>query len=150
MPVSLVYKEDYSEAAVPEGTDRLNKNITILLVILLFAGALPKPVFAQDNRFLLGSGDSRTSSPWLQEDKVKHFAVSAGLAFGSFYVYRAELNNTETGSYYFSGGFAISIGALKEYYDSKHPQTHHADWRDFAADAAGVGFGLILAYMTIN
>jgi uncharacterized protein YfiM (DUF2279 family) len=29
------------------------------------------------------------------------------------------------------------IGGAKEWYDSRHPDKHSADWRDIAADAAG-------------
>ena len=87
---------------------------------------------------------------WLGEDKLLHFTVSAGLAFGSFYIYREELHNDWEGSYYFSGGFTISLGALKEYYDSRHPRHHTASWKDFAADVLGVGAGLGLAYIAFD
>lgn len=76
--------------------------------------------------------------------------MSAVLSFGSYYVYREGLNNTESGSYYFSGGFTISIGALKEYYDSRHPDNHCASWKDFIADIAGAAAGLSLAYLVFE
>ena len=87
---------------------------------------------------------------WIAEDKFYHFTVSAGLALGSFYIYRDMLNNNREGSYYFSGGFTVSIGAFKEYYDSKHPAKHTASWKDFIVDLAGTGLGLGLAYILIN
>lgn len=87
---------------------------------------------------------------WFAEDKFYHFTVSAGLALGSFYVYRDLLNNNRDGSYYFSAGFTVSLGAYKEYYDSKHPENHTASWKDFIVDLAGAGFGLGLANLLIN
>ena len=101
-----------------------------------------EPVLATQNA---SSGDE-----WFGKDKFYHFTVSAVLSFSSFYIYRDGFNNDEDGSYYFGGGFSVSVGIFKEYYDSKHPESHHASWKDFAADVAGAGFGLLTAYFILN
>lgn len=119
---------------------------TIIFVCILFLAGFDVASGADDFSVKAkGGGDS-----WTGRDKLYHFTVSAGLAFGSFYIYREGFNNNREGSYYFSGGFSVSVGAFKEYYDSRHPQRHHASWRDFAADLAGVCLGLGLAYLLIN
>ncbi|MBC8277518.1 MAG: hypothetical protein H8E46_04755 [FCB group bacterium] len=128
----------------------MNKNITIFLIFLFLGGLLPQAASAQGNVFLSSADNSKNPNSWFRADKVKHFALSAVITYGSYYIYREEFNNTESGSYYFSGGFTISLGALKEYYDYKRPENHYAEWRDFIADAAGVSLGLILAYTIIN
>jgi len=121
-----------------------------MMIIFTSSMIVPGIVLAQAPAINPMPVNFNCSSPWLQTDKVKHFAVSAVITFSSYYIYREEFNNTESGSYYFSGGFTISLGALKEFYDYKHPENHHAEWRDFIADAAGVSLGLILAYTIIN
>ncbi|NQS98039.1 MAG: hypothetical protein HQ591_06265 [candidate division Zixibacteria bacterium] len=122
------------------------KLIFLALLLTAFAGS----AFGQNPASILIPAQSSGGDEWFAEDKLYHFTASAALSFGSFYVYRDALHNHRQGSYYFSGGFSISIGALKEYYDSKHPQSHHASWKDFGADIAGAGAGLILAYLIIN
>ena len=122
----------------------------VIIPLILISTFVPKAVSAQPPSFLTSSDFTNQRNTWLQADKIKHFTCSAAVSYCSFYVYREEFNNTESGSYCFSGGLTLSIGALKEFYDYKHPANHDASWQDFIADAAGAGFGLILAYMTIN
>jgi putative lipoprotein len=126
----------------------LRKILIIVFVLLIFL--LTTSVFADDSfreRLWTRGADE---DPWLGKDKFLHFTVSAGIAFGSYYLYREELNNNETGSYYFSGGITISIGALKEFYDAKHPESQTASWKDMTADFLGMCAGLGLAYIAFE
>ena len=118
----------------------------IALLCLLF------PLVSGSLSLAGGGGESSAffGKNWVSQDKVSHFMLSTWFAFGSFYVYREGFNNAREGSYFFSGGLTISLGALKEYYDSRHPRRHQASWGDFAADLAGTGAGLALAYLLIN
>jgi uncharacterized protein YfiM (DUF2279 family) len=127
-------------------SNRRLPNIKTLLLFLFFL-TIPLSTFAEAPQFLLKSSQSGEGDRWLGKDKFYHFTVSMGLAFGSFYVYREQLHNEERGSYCFSGGFTLSLGALKEYYDAKHPQKHTASWKDFTADAVGMAAGLGLSYL---
>jgi uncharacterized protein YfiM (DUF2279 family) len=119
-----------------------DKPILYLLILLCF----PLLLYAESPTFLSKSGQSNEGDRWLGRDKFYHFTVSASLAIGSFYVYREQLHNEEKGSYGFSGGLTLSLGALKEYYDAKHPERHQASWKDFAVDALGMTTGLTLSY----
>ncbi len=138
------------------------RKISLFLVILVLF-ALPKfsdaesPKYSRSNfageanfSDIFISRMQENGDRWIAQDKFYHFTVSAGLALGSFYVYRDVYNNNREGSYYFSGGFTVSIGALKEYYDSKHPSKHTASWKDFVVDVAGTGFGLALAFIVVD
>lgn len=117
---------------------------------LLFILTAALSVFAETPTFVISQPALQSGDEWFARDKLYHFTVSAGLAFGSFYIYRETLHNNREGSYCFSGGFTISVGAVKEYYDSKHPDKHQASWKDFIADLAGTGLGLCLAYFAFN
>lgn len=123
----------------------MKKYLWTIFFVVSIACVLPaeeKPAFL---RLQHHSGDR-----YFAKDKLYHFMVSAGLAFGSYYGYREGLRNSETGSYYFSGGLTLSIGALKEYYDYRHPEFHCSSWKDFIADLAGTAAGLALAYIVFE
>lgn len=117
-----------------------------IIVFLLLTAA----VYAQTPYCVQSASMTENGDKWIAQDKFLHFTVSAGLSAGSYYLYREQLHNTETGTYYFAGGFTLSLGALKEYYDYKHPLTHTASWKDFTVDALGMGTGLLLAYFVIE
>jgi len=119
--------------------------VFVLLTFLCTTGVHAQDFF-QTRLWMKGADGDH----WLGNDKFLHFTVSAGIALGSYYIYREEFNNTETGSYYFSGGFTISIGALKEFYDSKHPESHTASWKDMTVDFLGMCAGLGLAYIAFE
>ena len=121
--------------------------ISLCLLLILLISVTTS---AQTPVCLRSAAQTSSGDQWLAHDKFLHFTVSAGLAFGSYYIYREEFRNTEEGSGYFGGSFSLSVGALKEYYDYKHPDHHAASWKDFTADAAGTGLGILLAYWIIN
>lgn len=69
----------------------------------------------------------------IAQDKMLHFVVGACVAFGF--------------SYFLGGwvGFVIGayVGALKEVYDSMHPDRHTAEKHDFFATAVGAVAGAL-------
>ncbi len=126
------------------------KTYSILLTLLIMLMCISSDPRAQEPSNDQLSEPNSVDDPWIGKDKFLHFTISAGLVLTSYYVYREEFNNSETGSYYFSGGLTISLGALKEYYDWHHPHRHQASWRDLIADIAGTATGLTIAYIMIN
>jgi uncharacterized protein YfiM (DUF2279 family) len=118
-----------------------------IIISLIISTLCALTVCAEIPEYISSNSPRNENDRWLGNDKLYHFALSAVISSGSFYVYYDRLHNNESGSYYFSGGVTISLGALKEYYDAKHPQKHQASWKDFAVDVVGVGFGLTLSYL---
>ena len=96
---------------------------------LLLAALLSTPALAADE--------------WLGEDKALHFSMSAGLAIAGFWVAEAA-GTPDLGRYVLGGGYALSLGIVKELAD--HMGGGSASWRDFGADALGVAVGLGLVW----
>ncbi len=79
---------------------------------------------------------AQAESPYLQPDKVAHYAVGASLAAGGSMIYSPELGL----------GLAIAYGLGKEYYDHKHPCCHKVE----AADAGATIIGGLLVYVSLK
>jgi uncharacterized protein YfiM (DUF2279 family) len=80
---------------------------------------------------------------WIGKDKADHFIVSAMLCAGCLHVARAENNLSENQSLFFSIGFPLTIGIVKEVWDAFQPN-HVASVKDVCADIAGIGVGYVL------
>ncbi len=77
----------------------------------------------------------KAADDWFAEDKQMHFGGGAVIG----------LMTTLATKNKWHGIFAATVvGVGKEIYDSKHPQSHTADWKDAAATIAG---GVLGAYI---
>lgn len=85
---------------------------------------------------LLISTSAQAESPYLQPDKISHYAVGASLAAGGAILYSPELGV----------GLAVAYGLGKEYYDHKHPCCHKVE----AADAGATILGGLLVYAALK
>jgi len=70
-------------------------------------------------------------------DKKEHMAGSALMA-GTM--------TLATDNPWVAFGASISVGALKEAYDYRHPDKHCASWEDWTYDVAGSAVGAYTAY----
>jgi uncharacterized protein YfiM (DUF2279 family) len=90
---------------------------------------------------LEGLAESERDS-WRGVDKREHFA--GGFAIGAFgYLMADEIHPEWPEWKKIVTGVAASavIGAAKELYDSRHPESHDASLKDFAATTAGGALG---------
>ncbi|BCQ36193.1 MULTISPECIES: YfiM family lipoprotein [Erwinia] len=79
---------------------------------------------------------------WTGRDKAQHFLSSAFLsAAGSAYGEHQNWREGHSGS--FGVMFAISLGAVKELYDSREGGSGWS-WKDFSWDVAGAATGYAL------
>lgn len=83
---------------------------------------------------------------WTGPDKAQHFISSAFLA-GAGNAYGEHQNWSKGRSASFGLAFAISLGAAKEFYDSREAGTGWS-WKDFAWDIAGATTGYTLWNIT--
>jgi len=116
-------------------------------ICLTFVSALSSitPVAGQE---ALASRDSLTSrlhiqDDWLTSDKAFHFASSAFITAGGFYVLHQEQDVERDKSLLISAGVSLAIGIGKEIYDRKNPK-HVASWKDLVADILGIGVALLI------
>lgn len=79
---------------------------------------------------------------WTGRDKAQHFISSAFLAAAGN-AYGEHQNWSTDRSASFGLTFAISLGAAKEFYDSREGGTGWS-WKDFAWDIAGATTGYTL------
>lgn len=87
--------------------------------------------------------EPRGDDPWLGRDKLLHFGVSAGIAFGG-YVVGAGLYDCRPERFALGGGLAMGAGIGKELWDLG--PGGDPSWRDFAWDVIGTAAGLALAW----
>ena len=81
--------------------------------------------------------------PWIANDKLLHFGVSAGIAGGS-YAASATVFEARGHALLAAAGFTLAVGAGKELLDLAGWGT--PSWKDFVADVAGTVVGLALAW----
>ncbi len=79
---------------------------------------------------------AQAESPYLQPDKVAHYAVGASLAAGGSMLYSPELGL----------GLAVAYGLGKEEYDRRHPCCHKVE----RADAGATILGGLIVYAAIK
>ncbi len=83
------------------------------------------------------------ADPWLGGDKLKHAAISAGIAAGStLFAKEAEVSASSAPIIGFSASFAVGIG--KETYDQQIRKTFWS-WKDLCWDALGSTVGSLAA-----
>lgn len=85
---------------------------------------------------------SQQKDGWLSTDKAAHFAVSAFITAGSFYVLHQEQGFERDKSLLLSAGLALAFGIGKEIYDRRNSK-QGASWNDLAADVVGIGVAVI-------
>ncbi|PJA26150.1 MAG: hypothetical protein CO189_12410 [candidate division Zixibacteria bacterium CG_4_9_14_3_um_filter_46_8] len=102
----------------------------LVLICLLLVGSAHTAAGANDK--------------WLGEDKFRHIALSAFISVFSYKVSRFHFNFSENKSVNCAVGVTLSLGSLKELYDSKHPD-QTASFKDIAADLLGIGLGIFIA-----
>jgi len=83
---------------------------------------------------------SAVADPWLGQDKVRHFTVSLLMSGMLAYTARHQWRMHPAEARMTGMGGALSIGIVKEFWDSK-TSGHTASLRDLAADLAGVLLG---------
>lgn len=83
---------------------------------------------------------------WTGRDKAEHFASSVALAYAGSAV-AAHQNASPARSRNIGFAFAISLGALKETFDSRAAGSGWS-WKDFAWDVAGASTGYSLYYLS--
>ncbi|QCJ71134.1 hypothetical protein C9446_15545 [Providencia heimbachae] len=81
------------------------------------------------------SGFHWANDNWKGKDKAQHFAFSAAMAAaGNAYADKQNIQHRNAAQ--FSVLFSLSLGAAKEFYDSR-PEGTGWSWHDFAYDVAG-------------
>ena len=118
--------------------------IFFLLFIFLFQSKncfadLPKNRFIDKHRIF---SMQPTKDRWIANDKYKHFVASAFLMGISYNMFRVEGNMKRKKSMILGCSFSFSIGALKEWRDSKRPK-NVASLKDLAVNLVGIGFGIL-------
>jgi uncharacterized protein YfiM (DUF2279 family) len=99
----------------------------------------PKNYFIDKDRILrIQSQKDR----WIANDKYKHFVASAFLMGISYNMLRVEGKITRKKSLILSCSFSFSLGALKEWRDSKR-RNSVASLKDLAVDILGIGLGIL-------
>lgn len=84
---------------------------------------------------------------WKGKDKAQHFAFSAGMAIaGNAYADKQNWQHRDAAQ--FGILLSVSLGAAKEFYDSRPAGTGWS-WHDFAYDVAGAVAGYSL-YNTLK
>ncbi|WP_413721318.1 YfiM family lipoprotein [Sodalis sp. RH24] len=102
---------------------------TVIILPLIFCSACAH--MAQDN--------------WTGRDKTAHFISSATLAYAGSAVAEHQ-NASPARSRNIGFAFALSLGALKETFDSRAAGSGWS-WKDFAWDVAGASAGYSLYYL---
>ncbi|MEQ1665596.1 MAG: hypothetical protein ABL927_09500, partial [Bdellovibrionales bacterium] len=94
---------------------------------------------------VLVSGVVMTTGTSDDRDKLLHATVGSIIGGLVTYIARENMDMSETKSFWVGSLAAVLAGALKELYDSKHPDNHTADIRDFIATSIGglIGAGMI-------
>lgn len=78
----------------------------------------------------------------IPDDKLAHAGVSMGLTVGSYAVCRTLLDGPKTTCQVASALATMGLGVVKEVVDgNKNTKKEHV--KDLAADAVGVGLGLV-------
>ncbi|MGO2306310.1 MAG: YfiM family lipoprotein [Providencia sp.] len=83
---------------------------------------------------------------WTGKDKAQHFAFSTAMAAaGNAYADRQNMSHRDAAQ--FGILFSLSLGAAKEFYDSR-PEGTGWSWHDFAYDVAGsiAGYSLYQSF----
>ncbi len=79
----------------------------------------------------------------LGKDKADHFAASAFLTGAQYYALRGELDRSHRQSMQMAVAGALALGLAKEIYDGVS-KTGTLSFKDFVADALGVGLAVML------
>ena len=87
--------------------------------------------------------NSLEGNEWLSNDEAAHFFSSMFLTYYSYGISSDVFRKEEIGSRSIGAGFTLSLGLLKEAYDSNKPKNRW-DWRDLTWDVAGIVCGLIM------
>ncbi|WP_265498070.1 YfiM family lipoprotein [Providencia rustigianii] len=88
------------------------------------------------------SGFHWSNDNWKGKDKAQHFAFSAAMAAaGNAYADRQNMSHQQAAQ--FGILFSISLGTVKELYDSRAAGTGWS-WHDFTYDVAGAVAGYTL------
>lgn len=83
--------------------------------------------------------------PWFGQDKALHFAVSAGIASGSYGLAGLWRPSSEALRLVVGGSAALAAGAAKELWDLA-TGLGTPSWKDFTWDVAGTAVGLAVAW----
>jgi len=83
--------------------------------------------------------------PWFGPDKPVHFAVSAGIASGSYALAGLLPGSSEGLRLVVGGSAALAAGAAKELFDLA-TGLGTPSWKDFTWDAAGTAVGLAVTW----
>lgn len=82
---------------------------------------------------VLGVAGNARAEPFNKQNFIRHAGASAAIGCGTIL-----LTNSRPWAY----GLTFAAGALKEYYDSRHPGSHSAEQVDFRDNAIGMVAGI--------
>jgi len=91
----------------------------------------------------ISHAEEKKSDPWLGKDKFEHFGYSAFLSGCTCTVAHRHFEYRSEKSLSIGIGFTVSLGAVKEFIDSKTPN-HTASYKDFTWDIAGALTGALI------
>jgi len=83
----------------------------------------------------------RVKDSWWGVDKMTHAAVGFTIAGFATGIARNMLDNPDRSAIAIGISIPLGVGAIKEWFDSKHPRRHQASLKDIMAGTVGAALG---------
>lgn len=111
------------------------KTRKVLLVALVMMGSCTT-LFATDDF---------TKKAFWEQDKIKHYKISMGIA-GTTTLLARYYGNSKFDSFLYGVVATTTIGVIKEIYDKHNPENHTAELGDVYADVLGAVSGSMVTF----